>query len=166
MDKNKKFALGIVKRLRKTNFQAYFAGGCVRDMAMKKTPGDYDIATDATPKQIKRLLDKTNKLHIGCGETRIDGFINIDAFKTKATDFNCQIEALPKYIKPNTISLIYSSHTLEHFNRRDSIETLKMFHAFLEPAGVLRISVPDLLKLSDIAKRSDLDVNNIFTAVP
>ena len=59
MDKNKKFALGMVKRLRKTNFQAYFAGGCVRDMAMKKTPGDYDIATDATPKQIKRLFKKT-----------------------------------------------------------------------------------------------------------
>jgi len=114
-------------------------------------------------KHIKRLLDKTNKLHIGCGNVKIDGFINIDAFKTEATDFNCQIEALPKYIKPNTISLIYSSHTLEHFSRRDSIEVLKMFYDFLEPTGELRISVPDLLKLSDIAKRRKMEFNDMLT---
>jgi len=59
MDKNKKVALEIVKRLRKNKFQAYFVGGCVRDMVMKKTPDDYDIATDAMPGEIRKVFKKT-----------------------------------------------------------------------------------------------------------
>jgi predicted SAM-dependent methyltransferase len=102
--------------------------------------------------RIKKLLKYSNKLHIGCGGVKINGFINIDAFKTPATDFICEIENLPKYIRPNSISMIYSSHTLEHFARREAIEVLKMFYDFLQPGGELRISVPDLIKLADLAK--------------
>ncbi|MCM8782130.1 MAG: CCA tRNA nucleotidyltransferase [Candidatus Omnitrophica bacterium] len=58
MDK-RKLAIGIIQKLQKNNFQAYFAGGCVRDMVMKKKPDDYDIATDATPNQIRGLFEKT-----------------------------------------------------------------------------------------------------------
>ena len=110
---------------------------------------------------IKKLLKHTNKLHLGCGDTKIGGFINIDAFRTPATDFICKIENLPKYIKPNSIRLIYSSHTLEHFSRKDSIEVLKMFYDFLELGGELRISVPDLIKLSDITKNKELTFKNM-----
>jgi len=55
----KKLALEIINTLRKNGFQAYLAGGCVRDMVMKKTPGDYDIATDAAPGQLKKIFKKT-----------------------------------------------------------------------------------------------------------
>lgn len=110
---------------------------------------------------IKKLLEYSNKLHSGCGDVRINGFINIDTFKTPATDFICEIEDLPKYIKPNSIRLIYSSHTLEHFSRRDSIQLLKMFYDFLEPSGELRISVPDLIKLADIAKTKKLEFKDM-----
>lgn len=112
-------------------------------------------------RRIKKLLKDTNKLHLGCGDTKIGGFINIDAFKTPATDFICEIEDLPKYIKPNSIRLIYSSHTLEHFSRKDSIQVLKMFYDFLETSGELRISVPDLIKLADIAKTKKLDFKDM-----
>jgi predicted SAM-dependent methyltransferase len=113
--------------------------------------------------RIKKLLKYSNKLHIGCGGVKIDGFINIDVFKTQATDFVCEIEDLPKYIKPNSIMLIYSSHTLEHFSRKDSIQVLKMFWDLLEPLGELRISVPDLLKLSDIVKTRKLEIKEMET---
>jgi len=112
---------------------------------------------------MKKLLKYRNKLHIGCGGVRINGFINIDTFKTSATDFICEIEDLPKYIKPNSIRLIYSSHTLEHFSRKDSIQVLKMFYDFLEPEGELRISVPDLTKLSDIVKNTKLGFKKMET---
>jgi len=58
-DPKKKHATAIVTTLRAHGFQAYFAGGCVRDMVMKKAVGDYDIATDARPRQIQRLFKKT-----------------------------------------------------------------------------------------------------------
>jgi poly(A) polymerase len=59
MDKKRKFALEVVKTLNKNGHIAYFAGGCVRDMAMNRPPDDYDIATGATPNQIKRIFKKT-----------------------------------------------------------------------------------------------------------
>ena len=108
-------------------------------------------------RRIKKLLIKSNKLHIGCGDIRAEGFINIDVFKTEATDFVCKIEDLPKYIKKDSIKIIYSSHTLEHFSRYNSIQVLRMFYDLLKNSGELRISVPDLIKLVDTAKKKDLD---------
>ncbi len=52
-------ALQIVKTLQKAGYQAYFAGGCVRDMLLKKDPKDYDIATSARPEEIEKLFAET-----------------------------------------------------------------------------------------------------------
>lgn len=49
-------------------------------------------------KGIKKLLKRTNKFHLGYGYTITGGFINIDAFRTTATDFSCKIENQPRYI--------------------------------------------------------------------
>ena len=54
-----RLALTVVKTLQKQGFQAYFAGGCVRDRLMKRPPKDYDIATNARPNQVMRLFKKT-----------------------------------------------------------------------------------------------------------
>lgn len=58
MDK-KANAIEIVKKIRANGFQAYFAGGCVRDAIMGIEPIDYDIATDAEPNIILKLFPKT-----------------------------------------------------------------------------------------------------------
>ncbi|MFH1046503.1 MAG: CCA tRNA nucleotidyltransferase [Candidatus Omnitrophota bacterium] len=52
----KEKAVAIVKKLRRAGFTAYFVGGCVRDMAMRKEPKDFDIATSAKPEEILRLF--------------------------------------------------------------------------------------------------------------
>lgn len=49
----------ILSVLEYKGFKAYIVGGCVRDILMKKTPHDYDIATSASPEQIKSLFNKT-----------------------------------------------------------------------------------------------------------
>lgn len=54
-----KTATEIVKTLCKAGHQAYFAGGCVRDMLLKKEPKDYDIATSARPEEIEKLFGET-----------------------------------------------------------------------------------------------------------
>lgn len=48
--------LRTLYRLRDNGFIAYLVGGCVRDLLLERTPKDFDIATDATPGQIKRLF--------------------------------------------------------------------------------------------------------------
>jgi poly(A) polymerase len=59
LDAKYKAALGIARRLREAGHQAYFAGGCVRDLLLGATPKDYDVATSATPDQIIALFAKT-----------------------------------------------------------------------------------------------------------
>ncbi len=48
----------IMKHLMRNKFQAYLVGGCVRDILLERKPKDFDIATDARPRQIKRIFKK------------------------------------------------------------------------------------------------------------
>jgi poly(A) polymerase len=52
-------AIFVVQRLRQEGHEAYFAGGCVRDMLLDKAPQDYDIATSAKPEDIKSIFPDT-----------------------------------------------------------------------------------------------------------
>lgn len=52
-------SLKIIKKLRQVGFQAYWAGGCVRDYLLGLNPKDFDIATSAKPEEIEKLLAKT-----------------------------------------------------------------------------------------------------------
>ena len=52
-------ALDVVRRLVDAGFIAYFAGGCVRDALLGLTPKDYDVATNATPVEARRLFPKS-----------------------------------------------------------------------------------------------------------
>jgi poly(A) polymerase len=55
----KDFAISIIQALRKQGFQAYLAGGCVRDLLLKREPADYDVATNATPTQVMEVFPDT-----------------------------------------------------------------------------------------------------------
>ncbi len=46
----------IVRRLREHGHQAFWVGGCVRDLEMGRQPHDYDIATDARPEIVAGLF--------------------------------------------------------------------------------------------------------------
>ena len=59
MINNKKinsFAISIIEDLHKNNFQAYLVGGSVRDLLCGIEPKDFDIATNATPNEIKKIF--------------------------------------------------------------------------------------------------------------
>lgn len=49
-------ALQFYRVLKEAGFSAYFVGGSVRDLLLGKSPKDFDIATNATPHQIKRII--------------------------------------------------------------------------------------------------------------
>src|SRR5207244_9416084 len=49
-------ALKVVRRLVHSNYAAYLVGGCVRDLLLQRKPKDFDIATSATPPEIKALF--------------------------------------------------------------------------------------------------------------
>jgi len=49
-------ALSVLNRLNSAKFEAYLVGGGVRDLLLRKNPKDFDITTNATPSQIRRLF--------------------------------------------------------------------------------------------------------------
>jgi poly(A) polymerase len=55
----KRHATEIVRTLRLRGHQAYFNGGCVRDLLLGREPADYDVATDATPQQVMHIFPRT-----------------------------------------------------------------------------------------------------------
>ncbi|MFO7578356.1 MAG: polynucleotide adenylyltransferase PcnB [Pelovirga sp.] len=48
--------LKVLYRLHRNGFRSYLVGGSVRDLLLGRTPKDFDIATDATPNQVRRLF--------------------------------------------------------------------------------------------------------------
>lgn len=46
----------VIKNLKKANFEAYIVGGCVRDVLRKAIPKDWDVATNANPKEIQKVF--------------------------------------------------------------------------------------------------------------
>jgi poly(A) polymerase len=49
-------ALQVINQLKHHGYQAYLVGGSVRDLLLRKAPKDFDVATNATPQQIRRLF--------------------------------------------------------------------------------------------------------------
>lgn len=59
------FAARVVQQLRDAGFVAYWAGGCVRDLLRNVPPGDYDVATSATPDRVRDLFGRRRTLAVG-----------------------------------------------------------------------------------------------------
>lgn len=49
-------ALKVLYRLNKSGFEAYLVGGGVRDLLLGKQPKDFDVTTNATPEQVRKLF--------------------------------------------------------------------------------------------------------------
>jgi poly(A) polymerase len=85
------FALEIVQRLRTAGFEALWAGGCVRDELLGLAPKDYDVATSATPEQIREVFGRRRTLPIGASfgvitvlGPRAAGQIDVATFRSDA----------------------------------------------------------------------------------
>ena len=59
------FAADVVGRLREAGHETYWAGGCVRDELLGRTPADYDVATAAKPDQVRAIFGRGRTLAVG-----------------------------------------------------------------------------------------------------
>jgi tRNA nucleotidyltransferase/poly(A) polymerase len=55
----------VVARLRAAGHETYWAGGCVRDELLGRTPADYDVATAAPPETVRTVFGRKRTLAIG-----------------------------------------------------------------------------------------------------
>jgi poly(A) polymerase len=83
-------ALKVIYRLRHMHHQAYFVGGCVRDLLLGRTPKDFDVATDAHPGEVRaifrncRLIGRRFRLaHVYFRDGKV---IEVATFRTNPVD--------------------------------------------------------------------------------
>ena len=82
------------------------------------------------------------KLHLGCDNKYIPGFVHIDARQFEHVDIVTEVDNLEMF-KTEQVDLIYASHLLEHFKRHETELILKEWYRVLKKGGILRLAVPD-----------------------
>jgi poly(A) polymerase len=72
-------ALKTTQALQKHDFAAFIVGGAVRDLLLGREPKDFDIATDATPEEVRRIFRRSRIIgrrfrlvHVMCGNETVE----------------------------------------------------------------------------------------------
>jgi predicted SAM-dependent methyltransferase len=96
------------------------------------------------------------KLHLGCGENYLEGYVNIDyppsehtVQKTSVADQLADITKLN--YSPSSIQEIRMHHVFEHFWRAQACALLATWHEWLVDDGVLHLEVPDFRATAKVA---------------
>jgi poly(A) polymerase len=80
-------AEAIVERLRAEGYDAYFAGGCVRDMLFGREPQDFDVATNARPDVVLDLFPRTFAVGAHFGVVLVADEIDGEEIATEVATF-------------------------------------------------------------------------------
>lgn len=83
------------------------------------------------------------RLHLGCGETRLEGFVNIDVRETCATDVVRDVTDLSCY-GDESVARIETYHMIEHLSEADGYRLLRECWRILRPLGVIVIECPNI----------------------
>lgn len=99
------------------------------------------LATDAAPGPLQ-----SPRVHLGCGDHRLEGWINVDLAPSVAVDavVDCARD-LP--FAAGTVAFLHCEDLLEHVERDKGITMLRECFRVLRPGGVVRILTPDLRQL-------------------
>lgn len=99
-------------------------------------------------------------IHLGCWHRNIPGFINVDLCDMPHIHYKSSIDKLPMF-EDNCADLIYSSHSLEYFDRVQVADVLSEWNRVLKVGGILRLAVPDFDKLLEVYKKTG-DITKIL----
>ena len=108
---NREAALHIVRKLHKSGYEALFAGGCVRDMLLKRRAVDYDVATNAHPKEVIKLFRRTLKVGAKFGVV----IVMIDKVQVEVATFRTEAG----YVDGRRPSSVQFTSAAEDASRRD-----------------------------------------------
>ena len=109
-------ALAIAERLRELGHAAYFAGGCVRDLLLGRTPEDFDVATSATPDVVQRTFPRTEAVGAHFGVILVIDEVDGRRIATEVATFRSD-GAYSDGRRPDEVR--FSSDPAEDVQRRD-----------------------------------------------
>jgi len=88
-------ALRTCTALQEAGFAAFVVGGAVRDLLLGRDPKDFDVATDATPEEVRGLFRRSRVIgrrfkivHVMCGRDLVE----VTTFRGPAADASARVE--------------------------------------------------------------------------
>jgi poly(A) polymerase len=121
-------AVRVVKTLKDAGFEAYIVGGAVRDLLVGLRPKDFDVATDATPEQVKSLFRRAfiigrrfRLVHVVFGRGREHETIEVSTFRAYLD--TAAAEQLVGNDKPSRHDIAEKKHVVDASGRvlRDNV---------------------------------------------
>ena len=121
-------AVKVVRTLQQAGFQAYVVGGAVRDLLVGLRPKDFDVATDATPEQVKSLFRRAfiigrrfRIVHVIHGRGRDHEVIEVSTFRAYMD--NSEATQVAGNEKTSKAALAGSAHAVDASGRvlRDNV---------------------------------------------
>ncbi|TFZ04127.1 polynucleotide adenylyltransferase PcnB [Ramlibacter humi] len=121
-------ALNVVHTLKEAGFEAYIVGGAVRDLLLGLRPKDFDVATNATPEQVKGLFRRAfiigrrfRIVHVVYGRGREHEVIEVSTFRAYMD--NAAAEAVAGNEKTSKNELSGMKHAVDASGRvlRDNV---------------------------------------------
>ncbi len=121
-------AVKVVRTLQQAGHQAYVVGGAVRDLLVGRRPKDFDVATDATPEQVKALFRRAfiigrrfRIVHVIHGRGRDHEVIEVSTFRAYMD--NSEATQVAGNEKTSKAALAGSSHAVDASGRvlRDNV---------------------------------------------
>ena len=121
-------AKNVVRTLQQAGFKAYIVGGAVRDLMLGLAPKDFDVATDATPEQVKNLFRRAfiigrrfRIVHVVYGRGREHEVIEVSTFRAYLD--NAAAEQVAGNEKTSKSELAGMTHAVDSTGRvlRDNV---------------------------------------------
>jgi predicted SAM-dependent methyltransferase len=107
--------------------------------------------------------DGFKKLHLGCGQNIIDGWLNTDYYPRHADIMHLDAtQAFP--LPSDSFDYIFSEHMIEHITYWGGLSMLKESARVLKPGGKIRISTPDLKFLIELYAEPKTQLQNDYIA--
>lgn len=96
-------------------------------------------------------MNDSVRLHLGCGDVYLPGYINIDYHPKEHTvqqntkvDLYADLTTLQ--FEPESVTEIRLHHVFEHFDRPTAIKLLITWYGWLDDGGILTIETPDFVR--------------------
>ncbi len=104
----------LLQKLQKSGHEAYVVGGCVRDSLLGRTPNDWDICTNASPKEMKDIFNDNTIIPTGIKHGTITVIVNNEGYEitTFRIDGNYSDKRKPDSIK-------FTDNIIQDLSRRD-----------------------------------------------
>ncbi|MCR2820218.1 CCA tRNA nucleotidyltransferase [Lederbergia panacisoli] len=161
---NKMFlaATPVLEKIEKAGFEAYFVGGAVRDHLLNRDIHDVDIATSATPEEIKKIFSST--VDVGIEHGTILVLFNGQGFEV--TTFRSESD-YEDFRRPQSVTFIRSLH--EDLRRRDfTMNAIAMDRAgnLIDPYnGKMAIDNKIIETVGEAAERFKEDALRVMRAI-